>query len=544
MTGPGRLAVGDVELGWRDLVVATGSAPRRPPLAGLDGVPAWTSDDALAAPDRPASLLVLGGGPVGCELADAFAAFGARVTLLQAGPRLLADEEPAVADALADALGRGGVDVRLDAEAEEVRAAAGGVRVRGAGGLDVTAERLLVATGRAPRVADLGLEALGVAAGADGLAVDARGRVVGQAHVWAAGDVTGVAPYTHAANYQAEVIADNLLGRARAADYRAIPRVVFTDPPVAAVGLTAAAARARGLDVGGGDRRPGRDGARDHRRGGGRAARPGGRPGAGGAGGRERDRAGGGRVAGGGDGGDPGGRAAGDAGRRVHAFPTYGEALGVAARELAGAAAPREARRGRDGRRATPARRPGERGAGGSTVDRSSGSWTTTRGRAGYPARRGRPGGALRVVGRRGRWPVGRVRGGRRRRHPSKIRMSPPPASAQARTRGMTSRATSSTACPVVRPLLGLGDREDVVVDPDLGERPQPRGDLVRRVHDHPRGQRLRRQVALRRQLVGHRSRARRVRRDRHERHLADVEVLDVAPGRAARRRELRRTSP
>ena len=133
-------------------------------------------------PNSPPRCVILGGGPVGCELADAFAAFGARVTLLQAGPRLLADEEPAVADALAAALGRAGVDVRLDAEAAEVRAAPGGVRVRGADGLDVTAERLLVATGRAPRLADLGLEALGVAAGADGLAVDGRGRVVGQAH--------------------------------------------------------------------------------------------------------------------------------------------------------------------------------------------------------------------------------------------------------------------------------------------------------------------------------------------------------------------------
>ncbi len=250
VSGPGTVEVDGDELGWSELVVATGSRAFLPPIEGLDSVATWTSDQALTSPERPRSLAVLGGGPVGCELGQAYARFGVAVTLVESAPRVLPNEEPRIGEHLGAALEADGVAVLTGTTVAGARAELGRVRLDLEGaGAPVVAERVLVATGRRPEVDDLGLERLGIEAGERGLELDERCRVVGQDHVWAAGDVTGVAPFTHTANYQARVIATNLLGGDAVTDYRAIPRAVYTDPQVGAVGLTAEAARAQGIDV-------------------------------------------------------------------------------------------------------------------------------------------------------------------------------------------------------------------------------------------------------------------------------------------------------
>ena len=245
VTAPGVVTVDGRELRWTDLVVATGSSPVRPDLPGLGRVPTWSSDEALSAQERPGSLLVLGGGAVGCELEQVHARFGTRVTLVESGPRLAGKEEPSIAERLAQVLREDGVDLRLEVEAERFEEQGDGARAHLSDGTTVDAERVLVATGRRPTTDGLGLDVLGL----DGLNVDEHCRVAGQPHVWAAGDVTGIAPYTHTANYQARVVVDNLLGGSRTADYRAIPRAVYTEPAVASVGVNEEQAREDGVDA-------------------------------------------------------------------------------------------------------------------------------------------------------------------------------------------------------------------------------------------------------------------------------------------------------
>lgn len=250
LTGDGGVVVpaGQVlrRLRGRDVVVATGSAPVMPPVDGLDAVPTWTSDEAWSAQERPASAVVLGGGPVGCEIAQVFARFAVAVTLVEGADRLVGGEEPAVSEHLAGVLRDEGVTVVLGAQAERAEAAGAGVRVHLDDGSTYEAERLVVAVGRRPAVAGIGLEAVGL--DADGpLAVDDRCAVQGAEHLWAIGDVTGVAPFTHMANHQARVLADVLTGGSARVDDRAVPRAVFTDPPVAGVGLTAEAAGEAGI---------------------------------------------------------------------------------------------------------------------------------------------------------------------------------------------------------------------------------------------------------------------------------------------------------
>ena len=247
----GVLDVEGRELGWTDLVVATGSQPVRPVIEGLDRVPTWTSDEALSAQDRPASLLVMGGGAVGCELAQVHVRFGVRTTLVESGPQVAGKEEPSIAALLGKALRADGVDLRTGVEVERAELTAAGLaKVHLSDATTVEVERVLVAVGRTPTTDGLGLAALGIEPDDQGaLQVDDHCRVNGQEHVWAAGDVTGIAPYTHAANYQARVVSDNLLGRDRTADYRAIPRAVYTDPAVASVGMAEEWARDQGIDV-------------------------------------------------------------------------------------------------------------------------------------------------------------------------------------------------------------------------------------------------------------------------------------------------------
>jgi pyruvate/2-oxoglutarate dehydrogenase complex dihydrolipoamide dehydrogenase (E3) component len=251
LTGPGRVDVEGRELAYRDLVISTGSRPTVPPVDGLADVPVWTSDQALSAADYPASVVILGGGAVGCELAQVYAGFGVQVTLIEPAEQLAGAEEPSLAGELARRLRSAGVSVRIGMSAARVEpASAGSVTVILQDGSVVAADRVILAAGRDPVTSDLGLETLGVMVQEDGaLSVDDHCRVQGQANVWAAGDVTGIAPYTHGADYQGRVVAGNLLGGCATADYTAIPRVIYTDPPLAATGLTESKARAAGLDV-------------------------------------------------------------------------------------------------------------------------------------------------------------------------------------------------------------------------------------------------------------------------------------------------------
>lgn len=243
VVGLGTLAVGSKVIGWHDLVIATGSRAVRPDLPGLDTVPTWTSDEALSANERPESLLVMGGGPVGCELAQVFARFGTRTTLVEQSPQLAGGEPVSVARRLSEVLVADGVDVRVGTAVDRADPApGGGSTAQLSDGSTVRVERVLVAVGRRPVTKGLGLDLLGIAPDDDGvLAVDEQCRVLGQKHVWAAGDVTGVAPFTHTAVHQAGVVRDTMLGRERSMRPWAIPRAIYTDPPLASVGRFEAA---------------------------------------------------------------------------------------------------------------------------------------------------------------------------------------------------------------------------------------------------------------------------------------------------------------
>jgi dihydrolipoamide dehydrogenase len=252
--GEGRIEVGEATLhASRAVIVATGSGAAMPPIDGLDSVRTWNNRDATTAKKVPTSMVVLGGGPVGSELSQAWASLGTKVTLVDAADHLLGREEPYAGEEVAAALrGRFGVDVRLGAEVESVRAGGAGAIVELKDGGAVEGEELLVAVGRKPHTDDLGLEAIGVETDDEGhLEVDDRMRVGGRENLFAIGDVNGRALFTHVGKYQAWIVAENLLGREvdAIAEGLGSPRVTFTDPQVAAVGKTLAAAEEAGIDA-------------------------------------------------------------------------------------------------------------------------------------------------------------------------------------------------------------------------------------------------------------------------------------------------------
>jgi pyruvate/2-oxoglutarate dehydrogenase complex dihydrolipoamide dehydrogenase (E3) component len=249
ITAPGEVTVGDrVFRARRGIVISTGTDPAVPPIDGLAGTPYWTNRDAVAAERVPTSMVVLGAGAIGVEFAQVFARFGAAVSIVEAAPRLLPSDEPEAGELLASVFAAEGITVRIGARAESVRHGDGGFTVRLAGGEELTAERLLVATGRRIDLAGLGVGAVGLDESARFLTVDDRLRAADG--VWAVGDVTGQGAFTHVAVYQAPIAAADILGRdGPPADHRAVPRVTFTDPEVGAVGLTEAAAREQGIRV-------------------------------------------------------------------------------------------------------------------------------------------------------------------------------------------------------------------------------------------------------------------------------------------------------
>lgn len=236
---------GGERLRARSALVATGSEPAVPPVHGVAESQPLTTDSVWELTELPDRLVVLGAGPVGCELAQAFARLGSRVTLVEAGPRVLPREDPAVGELLAERFAAEGMDVRTDARCERVRDGKASVRV-GDDVEEVPFDQLLVATGRRPRTAGLGLDAAGVrVTGSGAVAVDRRLRT-SAAGVYAAGDVTAVLPFTHAAAYQAAIATLNaLFGLRRRAAYRTVPWVTFTDPEVARVGWSESQARGR-----------------------------------------------------------------------------------------------------------------------------------------------------------------------------------------------------------------------------------------------------------------------------------------------------------
>ena len=254
IVGERRVRIGEDELTVRRaVVIATGSGPAMPPIDGLAEVGAWSNREVTTAKAVPESLLILGGGVVGVEMAQAWGSLGSEVTIVEGMERILANEEQFASEQVAAALRDRGVAVKIGATATAARRdeTAGTVALEIDGDGTLEAAHLLVAVGRKARVDGLGLESVDAGTGGEPLEVDERMRVGGRDWLYAIGDVNGRAQLTHMGKYQARVAAENILGReavARADDERS-PRVVFSDPEVAAVGYTLAGAREAGLNV-------------------------------------------------------------------------------------------------------------------------------------------------------------------------------------------------------------------------------------------------------------------------------------------------------
>jgi dihydrolipoamide dehydrogenase len=235
LAGPGRVEVDGTAHAVTDVVIASGSDPLIPPISGLaelDGV--WTNREVTGLTEVPRRLLVLGGGPVGVEMAQAVSRMGASVALVEGMDRVLAREPAPLGEALGEALTADGIELRLGQHASAVRRDDGEYVLEFPEGEDLSGDRLLVATGRTPRVDGLGLDTVGIEPTRRGIEVDARMNAADG--VWAIGDATGIWPLTYVGKYQGRVAAANILGRPYEANYEAVPRVVFTDPQAASVG--------------------------------------------------------------------------------------------------------------------------------------------------------------------------------------------------------------------------------------------------------------------------------------------------------------------
>ncbi|WP_127480448.1 dihydrolipoyl dehydrogenase family protein [Nocardioides pantholopis] len=252
LDGPGRVVV-DTDAGVqtyvaaRGVVLNAGTEPAVPPVDGLAGTPYWTNREVMRLTELPDSLAVLGGGPIGAELAQAFARFGVRVTVVEMAERILGPVEPEASAVIADVFAREGIEVVTGVEVTRVTHD-GGFALLLADGRTVEAEQLLVATGRRPNLAGLGLETVGLDPGARTIETDERQRA-GE-RLWAVGDITGKGQFTHVSMYQGEIVVGDVLGGdGPTADYRALSWVTFTDPEVAAVGLSERQARDAGIRV-------------------------------------------------------------------------------------------------------------------------------------------------------------------------------------------------------------------------------------------------------------------------------------------------------
>jgi pyruvate/2-oxoglutarate dehydrogenase complex dihydrolipoamide dehydrogenase (E3) component len=249
LTGPSTVSTDEESFTARiGVVIATGSKPAIPPIPGLNDVAYWTTHDAIAADSLPETLVILGGGAVGCELGQVFSRFGVEVAIVEGQDRLLPLEEPETSRLIASVLESEGIEVRTGARVEEASNRDGRIELTLEGGAGISADRVLVATGRRVDHSQLGLDAAGIDASTRFIEVDDRMRA-GDA-IWAMGDVTGKAMFTHTALHQSAVIVADILGiDSTPIDYRSLPRVTFTDPEVGAVGLTEMQAREQGLDI-------------------------------------------------------------------------------------------------------------------------------------------------------------------------------------------------------------------------------------------------------------------------------------------------------
>jgi pyruvate/2-oxoglutarate dehydrogenase complex dihydrolipoamide dehydrogenase (E3) component len=252
ITGPGEVTVGisggaRVFRARRGVVINSGSEPAVPPIEGLAGSPYWTNRETVQAEQAPESMIVLGGGAEGAEFAQVFARFGTAVTVVEAQPRLVPFEEPEASALIERIFTAEGIKVYTNAPAERVSHSDAGFSVH-LGGAVLTAERLLVATGRRANLAALGVAAIGLDPSADAIATDGWMRAA--EGVWAIGDVTGHGAFTHMSFYQADIVIRDILGQGgEPADYRAVPQVTFTDPEIGSVGLTSARAADAGVRV-------------------------------------------------------------------------------------------------------------------------------------------------------------------------------------------------------------------------------------------------------------------------------------------------------
>ncbi|MDI6900653.1 MAG: NAD(P)/FAD-dependent oxidoreductase [Anaerosomatales bacterium] len=248
LDGPGRVVAGDRILTAPDIVIATGSEAVIPPIDGLERAGYWTNREAVSVTEIPHSLVFIGGGPVAVELGQMLRRYGATVTIVEQADTLFPREEPALGELLQTALEADGIEVRLGTVVQRVTREGDSRKVLLSDGTEITAEHVVVATGRRPRSAGIGLETVGIVPGDDGgVAVDGYGRA-GEG-LWAIGDVTGPPFFTHRAMYHARCIAANIVEPSRELDERATPRVVFTDPELSAVGMTERQARENGIDV-------------------------------------------------------------------------------------------------------------------------------------------------------------------------------------------------------------------------------------------------------------------------------------------------------
>jgi dihydrolipoamide dehydrogenase len=246
LRGHGKVDVGAHSLEAEGIVIATGSEARVPPIDGLAEAGFWTNREATTFVQVPETVVVLGGGPVGVELAQLMRRFGADVDLLEESDRLVAREDARVSELLTDGLGQDGIGVHVGTKVSSV-SIDGEHRIAHFADGQVKAQQLIVATGRAPRLRGLGLESVGIEPTDSGIEVDERCRAA--EGIWAIGDVTGEMPFTHVSKYQGRIAFADIIGEPARADYRAIPRVVFSDPEVAAVGTSEDEARRAGIDV-------------------------------------------------------------------------------------------------------------------------------------------------------------------------------------------------------------------------------------------------------------------------------------------------------
>jgi pyruvate/2-oxoglutarate dehydrogenase complex dihydrolipoamide dehydrogenase (E3) component len=247
LVAPGVVEAGGERLEADHIVIATGSDATLPPIDGLADVEVWTNREATTMGAVPERVVVIGGGPVGIELGQVLCRLGAQVSLVELVDHLMPREDPRVGAFIQPCLVEDGIDVRVGRRPVRARRDGRVSVLELDDGSTLQGDVVIVGAGRAPRVADVELEKVGVEVTAQGVQIDDRCRA-GEG-LWAIGDVTGVMPFTHVAKYQGRIVADNILGRARRADYRAIPRVVFSDPEIAAVGLSEEQARREGLDV-------------------------------------------------------------------------------------------------------------------------------------------------------------------------------------------------------------------------------------------------------------------------------------------------------